>query len=262
MSDNKTRIIVMGSGGSGGVPYAGNVWGNCNPANPRNQRTRPSLYIEKNDTRVVIDTGPDFRLQLNRTGMTQDQLLNAVLYTHTHFDHIMGLDDLRTFWFRSGKKPMPVYASAETLRELTRRFDYAFEPLDERYPATAKAHLLPKRLKINDLEIESFDQIHATLITTGFRIGDFAYCTDVNELPEASLQVLKGIKTWVVGSFPTEDGTSNHAGYRQIRRWIEILKPERTYLTHLTAQADYDTLCAELPPHIRPAYDGLEIMID
>jgi phosphoribosyl 1,2-cyclic phosphate phosphodiesterase len=261
MSNNKTRIVIMGCGGSGGVPYAGNVWRQCDPANPKNHRTRPSVYIEKNDTRIVIDTGPEFRLQLNRTGITEDQMLNAVLYTHTHFDHIMGLDDLRTFWHRSGKVPIPVYGSEPTLDELVKRFDYAFNTLNPQYPPIVKANLLTNPLTIGDLTIQNFDQIHGDMTTNGFRIGDFGYSTDVNELPEAALKTLKGVKVWVVGAFHTDESVHNHAGLNKVKEWVDILKPDMTYLTHLTANADYNELCAKLPPHIRPAYDGLEFLL-
>lgn len=258
---SKMRIVVMGSGGSGGVPYAGNIWGDCDPKNPKNRRTRPSVYIEKDDTHLVIDTGPEFRLQLNATGMTSDQLLDAVLYTHAHNDHIMGLDDLRTFWFRSGKKPVPVYGSTETLQSLKKRFHYAFETVDPFYPPTVIAHDLTDPLIIKNLEIKHFEQNHGNIKTTGYRIGDFGYSTDVSDLPIEALDALKGIKIWIVGAFPTDEDDSKHAGLNSIKKWVDYIKPEMTYLTHLNARADYDALCERLPANIRPAYDGLEIIL-
>lgn len=256
---NKARIVVMGCGGSGGVPYSGNFWGKCDPKNPKNHRTRPSILIEKNDTRIVIDTGPEFRQQINAAGVIG--MIDAVFYTHTHFDHVMGIDDLRAFWFKGGKKPIPAYASQETADILLKRFDYIFSQLSEKYPPMAVMNLLQSPTIIKDLTIHSFDQGHHDITTTGFRIGDFAYSTDVKELPEASLKALQGVKIWVVGAYPDAEGQYNHAGLDQVNQWIARLKPEMTYLTHLNAAADYDTLCRELPPHIRPAYDGLEIII-
>lgn len=261
MSANKMRVVVMGCGGSGGVPYAGNVWRVCDPNNPKNHRTRPAVYVEKGETRIVIDTGPDFRQQINRTGITEDKLLDAVLYTHTHFDHIMGLDDLRTFWYRNDKRPIEVFGSAETLRELLIRFDYAFNQLNEKYPAIARANILSDPLVIGDLTIRSFDQVHGDMLTTGFRIGDFGYSTDVNVLDDKALEALKGVKIWVVGAFHNDEGSFNHAGFAQVKEWVNILKPEMTYLTHLTANADYNDLCDKLPTNIRPAYDGLELIL-
>lgn len=263
MQNSKMRIVVMGCGGSGGVPYAGNVWLNCDPNNPKNYRTRPSIYLEYQGTRIVVDTGPEFRMQINKIGLTDDQLLDAVLYTHHHCDHIMGMDDLRTFWYRSNKTPISVYATETTLKDISKRFDYAFEQFDESYPATVKGHVLPHDvLTIGKIDIVPVSQIHGSIETMGFRIGDFAYSTDLNMMTPESLDKLKGIKTWVVGAFHNDEGCHNHAGFDQIKEWVNYLKPEMTYLTHLTAQADYDDLCRKLPANIRPAYDGLEIMQD
>lgn len=262
MSDNKLRVVIMGCGGSGGVPYAGNVWLDCDPTNPKNHRTRPSIYLEKGDTRVVIDTGPDFRTQINRVGITADQLLSGVIYTHGHMDHVMGLDDLRTFWHRGGHVPVPIHATPETFKRLKHVFDYTFEQQSEEYPQTVMPYELPDgNLTIGDLEFIHFPQIHGHMETRGFRIGDFAYSTDVNDFPEESLNKLKGLKVWVVGTMGNETGTFNHAGLVKVREWIDYLKPEMTYLTHLNAHADYDALCKIMPDHIRPAYDGMEILL-
>lgn len=260
------RVVIMGCGGSGGVPYAGNVWLDCDPENPKNFRTRPSLYVEYKGTRIVVDTGPEFRLQINKVGLTDDQLLDAVLYTHSHCDHIMGLDDLRTFWYRNNKTPINVYAENHTLVDLKRRFDYCFEWLHPNYPPMASGNII----SYDAFEIKEFSgemaihplrQIHGNMETTGFRIGDLAYCTDLNDMPQESLDRLKGIRTWIVGSFHNDAGCENHVGFDRIKEWVDYLKPEITYLTHLTAQADYDVLCSKLPQNIRPAYDGLEILL-
>ena len=257
---NKTKITVLGSGGSGGVPYAGNVWGKCDPNNPKNQRLRPSIFVQQGDTNIVIDTGPDFRQQINRIGFTG--MITAVLYTHAHVDHILGIDDLRAFYVRNEKKPIPIYATEETTGHLNTRFDYIFNQLHPIYPPTVTPYILPETLKIGDLEFQAINQIHGDMETIGFRIGDFAYCTDVSELSPESLEKLKGVKTWIVGAFYSSEGQINHAGIDKVTAWIDIIKPEMTYLTHLTAAADYDTMCRELPSHIRPAYDGLELIIE
>lgn len=257
---SKMRIVVMGCGGSGGVPYAGNVWGTCNPDNPKNQRTRPSIFIESGDTKIVIDTGPEFRSQINKINVSDK--LDAVLYTHEHMDHIAGLDDLRAFSHRAGRNPIALYAAEHSLKDIMQRFDYAFTSLADLYPPIVSANVVFDQININNLKIISFKQTHGNTQTLGFRIGDFAYSTDVNYLPEASLEALKGIKTWIVGCASDDEGTFNHAGIDQIREWVNYLKPERTYLTHLNAFCDYDDLCNRLPENIRPAYDGLELIID
>ena len=259
MSDVKTKIIVMGCGGSGGVPYAGNVWGKCDPLNPKNHRTRPSIFIERGETRIVIDTGPDFRTQINKTGLADH--LDAVLYSHAHVDHILGIDDLRPFWFRAGKIPVPIYGTKETLDAMGQRFDYIFNMLNPSYPAIVEGHVLPEVLTIGNLKIKTFKQIHGDGTTQGFRIDDFAYSTDINELPEESFKALEGIKIWIVGSHSDENGAFNHAGFNTIKKWADRLKPEKVFLTHLNAHADYDELNRILPLHIRPAFDGLELLI-
>jgi phosphoribosyl 1,2-cyclic phosphate phosphodiesterase len=260
LMSNKTKITVLGCGGSGGVPYAGNVWGKCDPNNLKNHRLRPSVLVQKGDTNIVIDTGPDFRQQMNRANL--QGLITAVLYTHAHVDHVMGMDDLRAFFVRNGRTPVPVYATLQTFQRIKEFFHYAFVMEHPMYPPIVQENLLPEILKIGGLEFTSFDQIHGDLVTKGFRIGDFAYCTDVNDLTIESLNKLTGIKTWIVGAFYSPEGQTNHAGINKITEWVEFLKPEMTYLTHLTSAADYDTMCRELPPHIRPAYDGLELFIE
>lgn len=249
----------MGCGGSGGVPYAGNVWGICDPNNPKNRRTRPSIYVQRNDTKIVIDTGPEFRQQINATGHTGR--LDAVFYSHAHADHIAGIDDLRAIWHQGGKVQIPVYASNETISELIKRYDYVFETLNPLYPARLTTHELPKKFTVGDLTIESFDQMHSYIPTKGFRIGDFGYSTDVSNLPEESLKALEGVKIWVVGAHAEDLAVEGHAGLNTIKEWVARIKPEMTYLTHLNALGDYDDLSNRLPSHIQPAYDGLEFVL-
>lgn len=256
---DKIKITIMGCGGSGGVPYAGNHWGVCDPNEPKNARLRPSIMVQKKDTTIIVDTGPEFRIQLNRTGFKG--VPDAVLYTHAHFDHIMGIDDLRTLWFRNNKQRIPVYASDTTAEFLKRKFDYIFETLTPEYPAIVEHKLLERSFNINDINIKSFEQIHGEIPTSGFRFNDFAYSTDVHELPEESLKALEGIKVWVVGVYPDAPGRYNHAGMDTLNKWLDRIQPQQVYLTHLTAQADYKTLCDTLPQHIRPAYDGLVIEV-
>lgn len=261
MRNDKMRIVVMGSGGAGGVPYAGNVWGVCDPSEPKNHRTRASVYIEQNDTRLVIDTGPDFRTQINQVGLN-GALLDGVLYSHAHYDHTHGIDDLRPFWWAGGKVPVPVYASEQTGAILMKKFDHAFVQLSPLFPPIAALHVLEPVQQIKGIEVISFDMLHADVVSTGYRVGNFAYCTDVLTLPEESLQKLEGIETWVVDCFvDAREGEKSHANLDQVMAWVDRLKPKMTYLTHLNASADYNALCARLPPHIRPAYDGLEIVL-
>jgi phosphoribosyl 1,2-cyclic phosphate phosphodiesterase len=256
MQNFKMRVVIMGCGGSGGVPYAGNVWGKCDPNNLKNRRSRPSVYIAKGDTRIVIDTSPEFRQQINATGHTGK--LDAVVYTHAHVDHILGMDDLRAFWHAQGKVRIPIYGSEETLAKISRHFDYAVEEQSPDYPAIVERRILSSSLTIGNIHFEAFDQKHGVTTTQGFRIGDFGYSTDLHELSEDGFEKLQGVKVWVVGVHSDAKGAPNHVGLERMREWVERIKPEMTYLTHMNAFCDYDTLCRELPAHIRPAYDGLE----
>src|SRR5688572_30615356 len=210
MSNSKMRVVIMGCGGSGGVPYAGNIWGTCDPKNPKNYRTRPAVYVSKGDTSIVIDTPQEFRQQINATGHTGR--LDAVLYTHAHADHILGLDDLRAFWHAQGKMQIPIYGSEKTLNKITRHFDYAVEERRPNYPAIVERRVLPKSLTIGDIHIDVFDQLHGVVTTQGFRIGDFGYSTDLNELSEEGFEKLKGVKIWVVGVHSHVKGAPNHVG--------------------------------------------------
>lgn len=260
MQNNKTRFVIMGCGGSGGVPYAGNVWGHCNPDNPKNRRTRPSVYVANADTRIVIDTSPEFRTQLNATGHTGP--LDAVLYTHAHSDHIQGLDDLRSVYFARGKSPVPIYGTQRTLDKITRHFDYAVETRRPEYPAIVEKRVLPEpELKVGSLTIRSFDQHHGPVLTKGFRIGDFGYSTDLHAMSQDGFDALRGVKIWVVGVHSDAAGSFNHVGLDTMRQWVDRIKPDITYLTHLNAFCDYDALCRDLPLHIRPAHDGLEFVL-
>jgi len=261
MTDGKTRIVIMGSGGSGGVPYSGNVWGKCDPNNPKNKRTRPSIYVTDGTTKIVVDTSPEFRQQINATGHMGK--LDAVLYTHVHADHVAGIDDLRALWHSCGKQPIDVYGTPDVLAELAFRYNYLFETKHALYPALVTPHVMRPELEIGSMKIRSFDQEHSIVPTLGFRIGDFVYSTDTLRLPQASFDIIKGCKTWVIGAHVDDEWSDGggHAGLNTILKWADYIKPEQIYLTHLNALADYDDLCRKLPAHIRPAYDGLELFI-
>ncbi len=262
MAEQKTRIVIMGCGGSGGVPYAGNVWGLCDPTEPKNHRTRPSVYIERGETRIVIDTGPEFRIQMNRAGAKSP--LSAVFYTHSHSDHINGMDDLRSFWFQSGKIPVDAYANASTIQNIKRSFYHVVDSQDPKYPNTVKLHTLQKDHVIGDLRVQSFDTYHErdqNTLVTGYRIGDFSYTTDATILTEEAFNVLKGVKVWVVGIHPYPEGGYNHPGIGEVHAWNHRIGAEQVFTTHMTSSMDYKTLCNTLPKPMQPAYDGLEFLL-
>lgn len=253
------KVTVLGSGWSGGVPVIGGNWGQCNPDNPKNRRLRPSVLVEEGDVSLLIDTSPDIREQLLRA---QAKKLSAVLYTHAHADHSHGIDDLRAMnWCM--KAPIDIYGDQATMDDLQRRFDYIFrvrpEPQQYYKPALVP-HVLDGPLEFGALTVTPFNQNHVHMNSVGYRIGDFAYSTDVKEMPEAAFSVLAGVKVWVVDCIRREPHKT-HSHLQQTLQWIERIKPQKAYLTHMDISMDYDALCGELPPHIRPAFDGLTIEI-
>lgn len=253
------RVTILGCGGSSGVPLIGNVWGNADPANPRNRRRRPSILVENASTTVLVDTGPDMREQLVDAGV---QRLDGVLYTHAHADHVHGIDDLRAVNWLTGK-PVDVYGDAETLDILGRRFDYCFKPLPPGGNVYARPVLVPHVVegpfRVGTLDIIPFVQDHGYSSSLGFRFGRIGYSTDVVRLNDEAFAVLEGVETWIVDCVRLEPPHPVHAHWEITRGWIERLKPKRAILTHMNHLMDYDSLCRMLPPGVEPAYDGMVI---
>ena len=247
------RVTVLGCGTSGGVPVLGNYWGNCDPDNPKNRRSRVSVAVEQDDKRLIIDTSPDLREQCLANDISE---VDGVLFTHDHADHTHGIDDLRIIALRRRAR-VPIFANRDTLGTLNRRFDYIFESHDG-YPAICDGHEIMGPFNHAGFDITPFDQDHGNITTLGFRIGDFAYSTDVVSLDDAAFEALAGVKVWVVTALRYEPHPT-HAHLEQTLEWIERVKPDRAYLTHMTWEMDYETLMAELPAGVEPAYDGLVI---
>lgn len=250
---------MLGCGGSGGVPLIGNRWGACDPTDPRNRRSRASILVETGAATLLVDTTPDLRLQLLAADRAR---IDAVLYTHAHADHVMGLDDLRAVNKLIGR-PLPVYADARTLGDLTRRFDYAFRPLTAPgaffRPVLEANEIVPGRtFEAAGVRVLPILQDHGFMPSLGFRIGDFAYSTDVLDLDEDALAALAGIRVWMVGCFQAAPHAT-HAHLGRVLGWVSRLRPERTVLTHMGESFDYARLCAILPPGVEPGFDGLAI---
>ncbi len=254
------KITVLGSGTSSGVPQIGGNWGVCEPSNPKNRRRRPSILIQSETTTILVDTGPDIHEQLT---LWPTERIDAVIYTHDHADHTHGIDDLRFQMYEQGRGAIPLYTDAAALASVQAKFGYAFVSTTKSkfYPA-----LLDDRMGhdnpfvIGDLEVQWFEQPHGAIHSLGLRIGDFAYSTDAVNFTEDHFQHLEGIKTWIVDAVRYEPHPS-HAHLDMALSWVDRLKPKMTYLTHMSNLMDYDTLCAELPANVRPAYDGLVIEV-
>ena len=252
------KIRILGCGAAGGVPMISRGWGACDPNNPKNRRLRTSLLLQHNNMNVLIDTGPDLREQLLSANITA---LDAVLYTHEHADHTHGIDELREI-NRVMQCGIPVYANQTTLNALKERFGYAFRPVKTGegffHPWLEPNLIIPgEAFYLNDLKVIPFAQDHEYTTSIGFRVGDFAYSTDVVHLYDSALSILKGVETWVVGCLSNKDHPS-HASVQRVLEWREMLKPKRIILTHMAAGLDYDTLKNSLPADVKPGYDGFE----
>ncbi|HWA44079.1 MAG TPA: MBL fold metallo-hydrolase [Hypericibacter adhaerens] len=258
------RVTVLGCGGSGGVPLVGNHWGSCNPANPRNRRRRVSVLVETHGKTILIDASPDCRAQLLDANVKG---LDAVLFTHDHADHVHGLDDLRFVRRDPAAPPLPVYATPETLATLAQRFDYVFKQNEKGSGKLYKPFLDPHPVELgkpflaDGVPVLPYLQDHGHgTISTGYRIGNFAYSTDVIELPEASLALLKGLDLLIVDCLRFEPHIT-HANFDKAMGWIGVLKPRHAVLTHLNHQIDYDALKARCPAGVEPGYDGLVVEV-
>lgn len=254
------RVTLLGTGASAGVPMLGGAdghgaWGMCDPAEPRNRRSRSSIVIERAGGALLVDTGPDLRSQILCCGIKR---IDAILYTHAHADHITGLDDVRGL-NRIADRPLDCYATEATLGELIERFGYAFRPWQP--PGFFRPVLNARAVKPGDAiatpcgEVALFDQDHGFTRTLGLRVGGFGYSTDVVALDDAAFAALAGIDTWVVGCFQRAPHPT-HAPLATVLAWVARLRPRRTVLTHMGTDMDWACLCASLPPGVEPGHDG------
>lgn len=254
------KFTILGCGGSTGVPIIGNDWGDCNPNESKNERSRASILVQSDNTNLLIDAAVEVRQQLSRISLKK---LDGVLFTHAHADHINGFDDLKQFAYNAGQL-LKVYGTQETLDEISVRHSYAYCPVDNNaclYKPFVENSVIDyyTDLKIGDIDIKTFKQDHYLCNTVGYRFGDVAYSVDMKNLDEEALEALKGVKIWIVDSYGYHHAGVTHANLEQIFGWLEILKPEMTYCTVLNNKMDYNKLCKELPDNVRPCYDGMVI---
>ena len=247
--------MVLGSGTSNGVPTPGKAYPPEFLANPKNHRTRPSIALCGPDGNVLVDCAPELRLQLLREGIGD---VAACILTHTHADHLMGMDDLGIFSKRSGRA-MPVYTSPRYQEDVRRIFAYAFEE-PELGVLLPRFQLLdvPEVLKLCGLTIRTFWVEHGPFPVLGLRVNDFAYVTDVSRIPEPAMAKLEGLETLVLDAVRYKP----HPNHFHMERAIEVAREigaARTYFTHLSDDYDHDRTNAELPAGIRLAYDGLRL---
>lgn len=260
------RLTILGCGSSGGVPRLGGLWGDCDPSNPKNTRTRCSILVERvgpdGVTTVLIDTSPDMRSQLLRAKVGR---LDAVLYTHSHADHVHGIDDLRMIVFNMRKR-VPVYADGPTQDALLSRFGYAFvQPEGSPYPAILELRSLEGDVTIEGaggpLTFRPFEVNHGSIDALGFRIDDVAYLPDVATIPDDAWGALEGLECWIVDALRREPHPT-HSHLSQTLEWITRVAPKSAVLTNMHIDLDYEVLRGETPDHIQPAYDGMVLEFD
>lgn len=265
------RCQIMGSGSSGGVPRIDGSWGACDPAEPKNRRRRCSLLVQGREagaadsTNIVIDTSPDLREQVLDSGIDR---IDAVLLTHDHADQTHGMDDLRALVYKHRRR-IPVWMEDYTAKTIKTRFAYCFAELDNSgYPSILEhKEITPDLPPITidgpggAVQIRPFWQQHGRIRSLGYRIGDIAYSSDISDLPDESLPHLEGVTAWIVDAL-RYDPHPTHFHLEKTLAMIDQLGIANAILTNLHIDMDYQTLCETLPPHVRPAYDGMIVECD
>jgi len=254
------KLTFLGTGTSFGVPVIGCGCPVCRSEDPRDKRTRVGAVVEVAQTRLLIDTPPELRLQLIAAGIDD---VDAVLFTHDHADHTQGLDDIRAISVRR-EGALPIYGPAETLQALARRFPYVFDETVRALPGTHKPEGTATALepgvpaRIGDATVTPIEVPHGRWRVFGYRIGALAYITDAKTIPDAALAAMRGADVLVINAlFRTSHPT--HLSLGEAVDVARLVGARRTWLTHLTHDNFHAALSAELPPHIQPAFDGLVV---
>lgn len=252
------KIRVLGSGTSSGVPRIGNDWGACDPAEPRNRRTRASVLVESETTRILVDTSPDIREQLNAAGIDR---IDAVIWTHDHADHTHGIDDLRQLFHIMGS-PVSGFAHPRTIKRLRARFDYVFAG-NGGYRATATLEELGATRRIGDIQVMAVDQPHGDIFATGLRFEShgkaIGYATDFHSFTQDMRALYAGLDIWVVDALRRAPHPT-HPHLDAVLGWIADCGPRRAALVHMDNSMDYASLMGSLPPGIEPGFDGMELV--
>lgn len=255
------EVVILGCGSSGGVPRGDGDWGACDPAEPRNRRTRCSLLARRAGpngvTTALIDTSPDLRAQMLSAEV---KTVDAVLYTHDHADQTHGVDDLRVFAMRARRR-IPAIMDEATCEALHGRFRYIFESV-EGYPAILEARDLPPHGQAWSVDgpggaipVVTFDQAHGPIRSVGYRLGPVAYSSDVSDLDDAAIEAVAGCGLWIVDALRLTPHPT-HAHLDKTLDWIARAGVDRAVLTNLHIDMDYKTLSAMVPPNVEVAFDG------
>ena len=252
------KITVLGSGTSVGVPTIGCHCDVCTSQDARDKRLRPSILVSFEDRNILIDTTPDLRTQALRARIDH---LDAVIFTHSHADHLMGLDDVRPFNFRQ-KGQIPIFASPETMAAIQRCFQYIFDngKKESNVPKLDARVLDGASFDVFGMEFTPIPILHGSQTIYGFRFGSAAYLTDHSEIPESSMEMLKGLDVLFLDALRYKPHPTHSTVERSIRT-VDQLAPHRAFFTHICHDLGHQRAESMLPPHIRLAYDGLEIQV-
>lgn len=253
------KVYFLGTGTSQGIPVIGSDHPVCKSTDSKDKRLRVSVWLSWEDYSFVLDCGPDFRQQMLASNC---QKVDGILFTHEHADHTAGIDDIRPFNFRQG--PLPFFAHSRVIQNLKKRFDYVFETVNK-YPGapsvTTQEVVNNVPFAIGNKMVTPIDVLHGDLQVFGYRVEDFAYLTDVKTIQESEIEKLRGLKVLVINAL-REEPHQTHFNLKEALDFITLIKPEKTYLTHISHLLGFhEEVQKKLPENVFLAYDNLEITI-
>lgn len=253
------KVRILGCGTSSGVPRIGNDWGQCDPENPKNWRSRSSILISLGGYRILVDTSPDMRMQLLAAGVGE---LDAVIWTHEHADHCHGIDDLRQV-MHLRQRPVVAYARDHVIDILRWRFTYAFDG-NAGYPALIDPVYLQDEQRIGPIEVRALEMPHGPIKATGLRFSDGVHCigyaTDFSRFTPEMVAFFTGVDLFVIDALRRYPHPT-HPHLAMSLAGLQQCGVKRAIITHMDNTMDYADLAAELPPGVEPGYDGLEVTL-
>jgi len=249
------KIRILGCGASFGSPLAWNKNGNIDINNKHNFRTRSSVLVDIKNTKLLIDTSPDLRIQLYNAKCTS---IDAVLYTHEHSDHVAGLPDMRAVSIINNKI-IPAYMPNEMINKINSHYKYIFKGERDYHPFMCIKNI-ENEFEINNIKIQSFKHNHGSIDVQTYRINNFAYSTDLKKFYNNDIDKLKNLDLWIVGLLRF-DSHPSHASFEEILDYVKYLKPKTTIFTHMTALIDEKEIISKCPSNVYPGFDGMEINI-